>query len=206
MPIEQQTKQLKTGFTIIEVVLVLAIAGLIFLMVFVALPSLQRSQRDTQRRNDASRLATALKNYQTNNYGNLPQGHGATCYSGSQENDANASKITPNAPPNFGNSGGSADSKFICSFIARYLNSSTSSTNEFLDPIGVAYGLEMGNAGSTTPETIRGINYNNHKFYVKYYTKCSNDESTIVEITNNKTDYTITYRLEGSGTLCLDNQ
>ena len=38
------------GFTIIEVVLVLAIAGLIFLMVFVALPALQRSQRDTQRK------------------------------------------------------------------------------------------------------------------------------------------------------------
>ena len=29
------------GFTIIEVVLVLAIAGLVFLMVFIALPSLQ---------------------------------------------------------------------------------------------------------------------------------------------------------------------
>lgn len=33
----------KKGFTIIEVVLVLAIAGLIFLMVFLALPALQRS-------------------------------------------------------------------------------------------------------------------------------------------------------------------
>ena len=38
----------KQGFTIIEVVLVLAIAALIFLMVFMALPALQRSQRDTQ--------------------------------------------------------------------------------------------------------------------------------------------------------------
>ena len=38
----------KKGFTIIEVVLVLAIAGLIFLMVFLALPALQRSQRDSQ--------------------------------------------------------------------------------------------------------------------------------------------------------------
>ena len=44
----------KKGFTIIEVVLVLAIAGLIFLMVFVALPQLQSSQRDTQRRQDMS--------------------------------------------------------------------------------------------------------------------------------------------------------
>lgn len=40
----------KNGFTIIEVVLVLAVAGLIFLMIFLALPALQRSQRDTQRK------------------------------------------------------------------------------------------------------------------------------------------------------------
>ena len=62
----------KNGFTIIEVVLVLAIAGLIFLMVFVALPSLQRSQRDTQRRQDMARLATAVVQYQSNNNGNIP--------------------------------------------------------------------------------------------------------------------------------------
>ena len=62
----------KKGFTIIEVVLVLAIAGLIFLMVFVALPALQRSQRDTQRRDDMSRLATAITQYQTNNNNKVP--------------------------------------------------------------------------------------------------------------------------------------
>ncbi len=62
----------KQGFTIIEVVLVLAIAGLIFLMVFVALPALQRSQRDTQRRNDMGRLITAIQNYQSNNKNKVP--------------------------------------------------------------------------------------------------------------------------------------
>ena len=62
-----QNTNSKQGFTIIEVVLVLAIAGLIFLMVFVALPALQRSQRDTARRNDMSRVDTSLVQYQTNN-------------------------------------------------------------------------------------------------------------------------------------------
>ena len=62
----------KRGFTIVEVVLVLAIAGLIFLMVFVALPALQRSQRDTQRRNDMARFISQLAQYQTNNNGNVP--------------------------------------------------------------------------------------------------------------------------------------
>ena len=65
-------KNNKKGFTIIEVVLVLAIAGLIFLMVFLALPALQRSQRDTQRKNDASRLRAAVTDYTSNNRGNLP--------------------------------------------------------------------------------------------------------------------------------------
>ena len=65
-------KNKKYGFTIIEVVLVLAIAGLIFLMVFIALPALQRSQRDTQRKNDMSRIASALNQYKANNRGNLP--------------------------------------------------------------------------------------------------------------------------------------
>lgn len=60
------------GFTIIEVVLVLAIAGLIFLMVFIALPALQRSQRDTQRRDDVSRFVSQLTSYATNNRGDLP--------------------------------------------------------------------------------------------------------------------------------------
>lgn len=62
----------KKGFTIIEVVLVLAIAGLIFLMVFIALPALQRSQRDAQRKNDLTRLNTALASYSSNNRGALP--------------------------------------------------------------------------------------------------------------------------------------
>lgn len=62
----------KKGFTIIEVVLVLAIAGLIFLMVFVALPALQRSQRDTQRRDDIARFASQLTQYESNNGGKIP--------------------------------------------------------------------------------------------------------------------------------------
>lgn len=60
------------GFTIIEVVLVLAIAGLIFLMVFIALPALQRSQRDTQRRDDVARVASQINSFQTNNNGKIP--------------------------------------------------------------------------------------------------------------------------------------
>lgn len=62
---KQELKQ--KGFTIIEVVLVLAIAALIFLMVFIALPALQRSQRDTARKNDVSIVASAVSSWQGNN-------------------------------------------------------------------------------------------------------------------------------------------
>ena len=70
-------KKNKLGFTLIEVVLVLAIAGLIFLMVFIALPALQRSQRDTQRRNDVSLVVAALKQYMKNNSGDPPPSSGS---------------------------------------------------------------------------------------------------------------------------------
>ena len=60
------------GFTIIEIVLVLAVAGLIFLMIFLALPALQRSQRDTQRKNDARNLLAAIIEFQSHNKGRRP--------------------------------------------------------------------------------------------------------------------------------------
>jgi prepilin-type N-terminal cleavage/methylation domain-containing protein len=65
------------GFTIIEVMIVLAIAGLIMLIVFLAVPGLQRSSRNTQRKNDVSSIAGAIANYLTNNGGVVPGAVGA---------------------------------------------------------------------------------------------------------------------------------
>lgn len=64
--------QQRDGFTIIEVVLVLAIGALIMLMVFLALPAMQRTQRDTTRKNDMSRLTAAITVYKGQNRGKLP--------------------------------------------------------------------------------------------------------------------------------------
>lgn len=61
-----------SGFTIIEVMIVLAIAGLIMLIIFLAVPALQRSSRNTQRKNDAASVASAVANYIDNNGGTLP--------------------------------------------------------------------------------------------------------------------------------------
>ena len=65
-------RKLNEGFTTIEVVLVLALAGLIFLMAFIALPQLQRSQRDAERKDDMMMFTEAVKKYMTNNRGMLP--------------------------------------------------------------------------------------------------------------------------------------
>ena len=63
------------GFTIIEVMIVLAIAGLILLIVFLAIPALQRNSRNTQRKNDVAAILAAVSEYANNNNGTLP----ATC-------------------------------------------------------------------------------------------------------------------------------
>lgn len=66
------TKQQTKGFTIIEVVLVLAIAAFIFLMIFIAWPALQRSQRDDARKHDAQIVASAIGSWRSNHNGKNP--------------------------------------------------------------------------------------------------------------------------------------
>ena len=107
--------KLNKGFTIIEVVLVLAIAGLIFLAVFLALPALQRNQRDTQRKNDMSRFKAAYHQYRANNKGSKI---------GGVFNGESMSKL-----PNWDN------------FINEYLRKGN---DTFRDPLGEDYSFRRG--------------------------------------------------------------
>lgn len=62
-------KNLKTkseGFTIIEVLIVLAIAGLIMLIVFLAVPALRRNQQNTTMRSEASRILSIATEFESN--------------------------------------------------------------------------------------------------------------------------------------------
>jgi len=68
----QNIKKRKEGFTIIEVMIVLAIAGLIMLMVFLAVPALQRTSRNTQAKNAAAALLATITEFQNNNDGAQP--------------------------------------------------------------------------------------------------------------------------------------
>jgi len=60
------------GFTLIEIVLVLAIAGLLLVIVFLAVSGAQKSRRDKQRKNDLSRIAAQLESYASNTNGCYP--------------------------------------------------------------------------------------------------------------------------------------
>ena len=57
------------GFTIVEVMIVLAIAGLIMAVIFIAVPALQRSQRNNGRAADANYLLTQYQQAVANNGG-----------------------------------------------------------------------------------------------------------------------------------------
>lgn len=60
------------GFTIIEMLIVLAIAGLILLLVFEAIPTLERNSRNNQRKQDIQAVLEAVSHYELNNSGTFP--------------------------------------------------------------------------------------------------------------------------------------
>ena len=197
------TTQNKKGFTIIEVVLVLAIAGLIFLMVFIALPALQRSQRNTQRSDDLSRFLTAANSFQSNNNGKTPfkKGEGGSKY------------VDDN-------------------FVTRYIDSSckkdsTDNTgvsytctdgSEFTDPDGNVYKMKyMGDVtadtvnvasvttGTGTNQTTTNLTWESSDHTILVYTNAScGDEGTAVKGTGER-QYAMFYVLEGGAVACNDN-
>ena len=204
----------KEGFTIIEVVLVLAIAGLIFLMVFVALPALQRSQRDTARRNDMSRVDTSLVQYQTNHStdsNNLP--------------NTGTSAVKWTATTDFS----SSTCNIACAFVRDYMNTGASEANkknEFTDPDGVPYNVVITANWAVNADAVStNIKYNNnsalvtgevtnsftiggtspfseHVVYIVPGGRCSG--SSVLK--SEKRHFAILYRLEGAGVYCIDDQ
>lgn len=65
-------KRNQKGFTLIEVVLVLAIGGLIFLLAFIAFQQVSTNRRDTQRRNDLNRTVAEVQNWVGDHNGSIP--------------------------------------------------------------------------------------------------------------------------------------
>ena len=163
----------KRGFTIIEVSLVLAIAGLIFLMVFVALPSLQRGQRDARRREDVMTYLEQLKKYQTNNRGALPSG------------SAQWSQFFSSYLKNFSDpSGGDYKQKIVT------CDKSSSST--------VKVDTECNNSTIAGIYTS-SFPYQNYTMLVVTQATCDGDKPVK---TSNPRNIAVLYRMEGAGVYC----
>ncbi|MDO5481236.1 MAG: type II secretion system protein [Candidatus Saccharibacteria bacterium] len=169
----------KSGFTIIEVVLVLAIAGLIFLMVFIALPALQRSQRDTQRRDDMSRLSSQITQYQANNRGQTPK-NDTTTY------NATGTKYDRTTV--------AANCKSWCSFINNYM---LAGGDTFDDPDGTAYTIT--DHGDITGNVAVTVTSMDHSIHIYHKAKCAGET---VEPATGTRQLAIRYKLEGAGTYC----
>ena len=184
------TTQNKKGFTIIEVVLVLAIAGLIFLMVFIALPALQRSQRNTQRSDDLSRFLTAANSYQSNNNGKTPFKKGEN---GAKSVDANFVTRYIDESCTQDTTGDAAGIGYTCT-----------DGSEFTDPDGNVYKLVYeGDAGDPSSTVTGTWETNDHKIHVYTYASCG-DEGVAVRGTGER-QYAMFYVLEGGAIACNDN-
>ncbi len=175
----------KKGFTIIEVVLVLAIAGLIFLMVFIALPALQRSQRNSRRRQDMARILSAFNDYQSNNNGKMP---GTTNLATFVNNYVNGGGTqAPTDPTKFQNPA----------------NWSCGNIDSFCDPDGssylLTYQIDLKHSQALKSDTF------DHRIYYHINAKCSDDESGAI-LENGNNNIAIVYTLEGGAIYCGDNQ
>lgn len=91
------------GFTIIEVLIVLAIAGLIILIVLLAVPALQRNGRNSTIKSDAGAIAGAVSEFASNNDGAMPTVANSSCATGSVSlNNATGTASVPKIQGNTG--------------------------------------------------------------------------------------------------------
>lgn len=198
----------RKAFTIIEVVLVLAIAGLIFLMVFIALPALQRSQRNTRRRQDLARIATAVNDYQSNN-SKLPFPWTSTAKINYVDNQFVSRYIDENC-------------KFRSATNYVYYNGRQETLRQeyygcserFADPDGTPYNLYSPPAAlsatienvffSNDKNTTPTFEENDHTIVAIAKAKCGTENKA--ELANGPNNFALFYLLEGGAVYCVDNQ
>lgn len=89
-------KKDQRGFTIIEVLIVLAIAGVIMLVVFLAVPALQRTNRNNAYKSEANRFATAYNEVVANKGGSTLAAGTATATPAATPTDADKVRSAAN--------------------------------------------------------------------------------------------------------------
>lgn len=215
----------KRGFTLIEVALVLAIAGLIFLMVFQVVPTVQRNQRDTARNEILGNVQAQLMNWQTSHNGNLPK----VAANPADTSGGNGIYKLWEADESFSN----CDKNVACEFVRNYMNSATSDTNAFKDPDGEFFNVvvtknvskesDMSDLDTVTFATADGIDaglktdtddelqktyatiqtdlentFDAHVLYIIPGATCHENEA----ISSKRNNFAILYYMESSGVTC----
>lgn len=69
--------QSDAGFTVIELLLAFATAGLIFLVIFLAVPALIRNGHNDQRKQDVAAILNSVSHYELSHSGTYPNGSAA---------------------------------------------------------------------------------------------------------------------------------
>lgn len=179
-----------SGFTIVETALVLAIAGLIFAMVFLVLPGVFANARDGQRRDDLLLTANKLKNFQANNNrGALP-----TDRIGANGLYIDGSSIS------FGPTTGVTWADFYKSFF----------DNGYADPSGDRYNWKIINcgtssAGSTCPgaASFMDATFEDNNFTIYFVIGATCDGNKAVATPNNRM-VSVLYKLERADAYCVN--
>ena len=193
--------------------LVLAIAGLIFLMVFLALPALQRSQRDTQRRDDLARFTSQIAQYQTNNRGRVPKEAGLFV-----PNNANSKIDGENVTGSVMGEGVTESGEDWNNFLNNYM---WAVSDSFTDPGGTNYAIQdMGkldtNAkGGGTGDNVITVEDGNatlslktmdYVIYLWHGANCGSGEGEVIPSTSgSERKIAYVYKLEGNGYYCGEN-
>ena len=203
----------KKGFTILETALVLAVAGLILILVLIAIPNLARSQRDTNRRGTFSEILSTIKEYQASNRKALPT------ITGTNVDGTNIYQMflkyndTKNRYENISNGATTEWPNLFANYFDKRIE----------DPNGEVYKISITacNSGAATNSPCALTYYNSANtmqdldhFYSAQFpndyiillvvnAKCASSESLLNSPGDNKV--ALLYKLENGGTYCENN-
>lgn len=190
-------------------------------MVFIALPALNASQRNTQRKHDVDRFAAAIIKYQANNGGRIPFyikrnlvmgddgewhynyiGHGDTMDFNFVRRYIDESCSAAHLDTNYKGSEKYPASSDGVSYWGDRHYAFDGCSDLFKDPDGTTYSIVAMNGASN------GYIYGDdveHMFAVAAGCKCGDEEGHRVT-TNNPNDWLIFMTLEMGQSYCVDNQ
>ena len=135
-------------------------------------------------------LTAAVQKYQQNNNGRLPN-DGST----PAQEDGDEVKLDEGWPCS---NSSSTSNPAVC-FIRNYMNGATNEYNEWIDPSGYSYGLNIMSLASGETKQLGNSDFNDHMVYLVKHARCDGEQASY---SANSRDFVVLYKLEGAGTYC----